>query len=186
MEPNKQIKRCPHCATEKYVSEFYKISHHYSGWCKKCMIELSRQRVIDGRDKLSHQKYAPKRAMKNKKPVTSSSTGYVPKKKEEPIVYLAREIFYNSKRRAISRGMEFTLCQSEIEQMMIDFSKTHYCQITKKKAPFKPSIDRINCSKGYTPDNIRIVWLIENLCKNSFTEEDVIRFCELKLQQKHT
>ena len=49
--------------------------------------------------------------------------------------------------------------------------------------PFKPSIDKIDNTKGYTLDNIQILWNIENKCKNLYTNDDVILFCKEKLKQ---
>lgn len=42
--------------------------------------------------------------------------------------------------------------------------------------PYTASIDRIDPSKGYTKDNVRIVCLIYNYCKNRFNEDTVIQF----------
>lgn len=42
--------------------------------------------------------------------------------------------------------------------------------------PLAPSIDRIDSNKGYTNDNIQIVCMIYNFCKNKFTEEQVQDF----------
>ncbi len=51
-----------------------------------------------------------------------------------------------------------------------DWSKT---PLTPRRA----SIDRIDSSVGYVPDNIRFVAMMANFCKNSFTDADVIAFC---------
>ena len=43
-------------------------------------------------------------------------------------------------------------------------------------APFAPSIDRIDSSKGYTMDNVQIVVWAYNAAKGTGTDEDVVRF----------
>ena len=43
--------------------------------------------------------------------------------------------------------------------------------------PYLASLDRINPNKGYTPDNIQWVCLIGQYCKNIYSTEDVIHFC---------
>jgi len=60
-----------------------------------------------------------------------------------------------------------------------------YCEVTGiefdlgsrggKWAPFAPSVDRIDCSKGYTKDNCRVVCVIFNMARNQFTDEDVLK-----------
>lgn len=47
-----------------------------------------------------------------------------------------------------------------------------------KRAHNRPSIDRIDNTKGYHQDNVRLVWHLANLAKNVFTDEQLIRFCE--------
>lgn len=44
--------------------------------------------------------------------------------------------------------------------------------------PWKPSIDRIDSSKGYVKGNIRFVVTMANHCKNKYTDEDVHTFCK--------
>lgn len=41
----------------------------------------------------------------------------------------------------------------------------------------RASVDRIDSSQGYTPDNIQFVAVIANFAKNAFPEEDLINFC---------
>jgi hypothetical protein len=43
--------------------------------------------------------------------------------------------------------------------------------------PFGPSIDRLDNTKGYTRENIRIVCNIANIARNVFTDEDFYRMC---------
>jgi hypothetical protein len=41
----------------------------------------------------------------------------------------------------------------------------------------RASVDRIDSSLGYTPENIQFVAVIANFAKNIFTEQDLIKFC---------
>lgn len=51
--------------------------------------------------------------------------------------------------------------------------------------PYRASLDRIDSSKGYTPDNIVFVALMAQYAKHVWTEEDVIEFCH-KVSDYHT
>jgi hypothetical protein len=44
------------------------------------------------------------------------------------------------------------------------------------RSPLAPSIDRIDSSRGYEPDNIQLVCMIYNLCKNEYSDDDVLAF----------
>lgn len=50
--------------------------------------------------------------------------------------------------------------------------------VQKNFNPFNPSIDRIDSTKGYTKDNIRIVCVIVNLSLNEFGEEIFKKMCQ--------
>ena len=43
---------------------------------------------------------------------------------------------------------------------------------------YKPSLDRIDSSKGYTPDNLRLVGWIVNHCRGNLTDDDFIDMCK--------
>jgi hypothetical protein len=42
--------------------------------------------------------------------------------------------------------------------------------------PWKPSLDRIDSTRGYIKGNVQYVTVIANFCKQRFLDEDVIRF----------
>lgn len=44
--------------------------------------------------------------------------------------------------------------------------------------PYQASLDRIDNNKGYVKGNVRFVALIFNYAKNSFSDEQVIEFCQ--------
>lgn len=60
-----------------------------------------------------------------------------------------------------------------------------YCEVSghhlEDAGPFRPSLDRIDCSKGYVPGNVRIVCLIANTAMLHFGEsalaELAITYC---------
>jgi len=54
-----------------------------------------------------------------------------------------------------------------------------------KTSPCQASLDRIDSSRGYLPDNIQFVALMANYAKNFFDDEHLIYFCK-SVAQKHS
>lgn len=164
-------KKCCKCKNEKYVSEFYRNGRNYTSWCKDCLREYSRARVKDGRDRLSKIKHEEKKGhFRNQA-----------NEKEHMINKIAVEMYRNAKRRSLYNEKPFNINVSDIRELILQFSENNYCVLEKGKNPFKPSLDRIDNRLGYTLDNIKVVWLIENYCKNTFTDNDVLEFCKRKV-----
>jgi hypothetical protein len=95
----------------------------------------------------------------------------------------------NIKNRSKKKGWSFDIDTSFIQEL---FEKQDgKCAITKipftfnftkhknyKKDPFSPSIDRIDSSRGYTKDNVRIVCMVVNLALNEFGYEIFAKMCQ--------
>ena len=48
-----------------------------------------------------------------------------------------------------------------------------------------PSLDRIDPSRGYTPDNIQIISTLANNMKSNASEKEILKFCKYYLQDFH-
>ena len=101
-------------------------------------------------------------------------------------------IWYRAKERAKLKGQEFKLELSDIvipdkcPYLGIDLTTYAY----RKGAPrlsSTASIDRIDSTKGYTKDNIRIISLLANTMKNNATQEQLVTFATnvLKLHNRN-
>ncbi len=86
---------------------------------------------------------------------------------------------------AQGRGMEFNLTADDVRDMLtasgcrcaisgITFDRT-YRVPTSGRRPFAVSIDRIDCSRGYTKDNVRLVCAIVNLALGDWGEQTLRR-----------
>jgi uncharacterized protein YlaI len=74
----------------------------------------------------------------------------------------------NAKQRAERKGLEFSLVKEDIIiPELCPILKVPFVTGTKDNYDFTPTIDRINNSKGYTPDNIHIITNKANTMKNS-------------------
>lgn len=158
---------CNKCRTTKPINDFYSYMRGNTKWCKECLRELSRQRVKDGRDNASKIK-------------SEELKGHLRKPKLTVLQIYAGELYRNMKKRALYTNKEMNISREEIESLIEKFCASNHF-IIDHKSPFRPSVDRLDNTKGYTLDNIRICWLIENYCKNIFTDEQVIEFCKRKL-----
>lgn len=89
-----------------------------------------------------------------------------------------RKLWYTAKHTAPQRDLEFTLTPEDIK------IPTH-CPILgvelltytlKGRQKYKASLDRIDSSKGYTPDNIQVISELANRMKSNATKEELLLF----------
>jgi hypothetical protein len=95
-------------------------------------------------------------------------------KDENNIKYLLKY----AKHRAIKKGLEFSLVESDI--IIPDLCPIMKQPMASKR--YRPSIDRIDPSKGYTKDNIRVISSLANSMKWDSTKEELIQFCNSILE----
>jgi hypothetical protein len=88
----------------------------------------------------------------------------------------ARGLCDNARRRAEKKGIPFSLSAKWVSEAL----GRGYCEATgipfnmqsgEGRSPFAPSIDRIDCSKGYTEENARVVVWAFNMACGEFGEE---------------
>jgi hypothetical protein len=99
---------------------------------------------------------------------------YYKTKKENNIKYLLKY----AKSRALKKNLEFSLIESDIT--IPDLCPIMKQPMTSKR--YRPSIDRIDPSKGYTKDNIRVISSLANSMKWDSTKEELIQFCNSILE----
>ena len=88
-------------------------------------------------------------------------------------------LFHLAKRRASDKNIEFLLTKDLIK---LKFPKDNNCPVTRKEFKYdikdknqNPTIDRIDNSKGYTPENIVIVSYIVNKIKNDLQDFTIFK-----------
>lgn len=95
----------------------------------------------------------------------------------------ARVAFTTARKNARKRCIPFSLTKTDVEILVQRCAGR--CEIsglpfdlaahaTASRRPFAPSIDRINSSKGYARDNVRIVCVIANLALNEWGDETLL------------
>lgn len=154
-------KRCARCNRKKLIKLFSRRKAALDGrhpWCRSCVKDYSHEWWSN-----HPEAYAAK-----KKRISKSvrETHRIPKR-----------VYARARQNAIRRGLSFNLTIKWVTEQ-IDKG----CAVTKHPfdlsstihRPFAPSIDRINCLKGYTQKNCQMVYLIYNYAKNAFRHEDVM------------
>jgi hypothetical protein len=88
-----------------------------------------------------------------------------------------RILWYSAKRRAKQEGIEFTINPSDV--VIPEMCPILNIPIkTGKLSDNSPSIDRLDSSRGYTKDNIKVISFLANTMKSSASKELIKVFCE--------
>jgi hypothetical protein len=78
--------------------------------------------------------------------------------------------YINRRNAAKARGIVFTISFDEVLQLARVIKHSLYEPTGKKRAPFAPSIDRIDGALGYAPGNVRVVCFAANCAMNEWGE----------------
>lgn len=81
------------------------------------------------------------------------------------------QLFYRAKRRAVDRGIPFSITEESIEKIGIP----ELCPVfgVPMKGKYAPSLDRVDSSKGYVEGNIQVISTRANTLKNNATAEEL-------------
>ena len=167
-------KKCPNCKVSKNLTSFYRQSHGYASWCKDCIKERSRKQAESGYFVFRRDKIRMAEGRKSRKDRTLEE---IDQARERRVCY---EMHRNALNRSLRTGKSFDLTREWVESSVREFRKNNFGSLVKG-SPFMPSLDRIDGRLGYIKTNVRVVWVIENLARNRFTEEQLIEFCKRKL-----
>lgn len=94
-----------------------------------------------------------------------------------------RAVARDAKKNAASKGRRFALSDDAL--WTLHQRAAGRCEVTGVtlaldkhgvRAPFAPSLDRIDCGKGYTVANTRVVCQIANLAMNTWGEAALFKF----------
>ena len=157
-------KYCPICKLTKTSDEFYKSTKSLSTdglqfLCSDCYNEHNS--INQGKDKNYFLKLRKKYDPNFKEYLNTQ-------KRENSRKNHISIMLSNAKKRALKKGLEFTLTKEDIIIPEIcPVLKVQFVIGTRDNYDFTPTIDRIDNSKGYTPDNIQIITNKANSMKNS-------------------
>lgn len=91
-----------------------------------------------------------------------------------------KEVFWRAQNNARHRKIEFLLSREEFDAIVhrsrgacevtkIPFSKQH--ETPSRRAPWAPSLDRIDCTKPYTADNCRLICVCVNAALSDWGDD---------------
>ena len=159
-------KVCSKCSQSLPLCSFYKGNASYGkmSWCKDCARIYARE---------DHRKNPEKRRAIDRKRLASP-------------VGRAGNIYRAARRRALAKGVEFSVSLARIERALVlgvcektgipfDFSAPDGVS----RNPYAASIDRIDPFDGYTDSNVQIVVSMYNLGKSQFTDAEFVAFCKI-------
>ena len=184
-------KYCIKCCTTKPLDEFNKASQskdgHYT-YCRKCVRAYIKQKgyatyQYRGPEQQRQAMRSYRKTTKNKEYEASYRKAYL-----KSFDGKASKLLSSSKHRAKRKNIEHTLTLSWVKEHLapmvcaasgIPF--TFHIEEDRTRAPFSPSIDRVDSSKGYTQDNCQIVCLIYNVAKGEGNHSDVMTLAKALL-----
>lgn len=93
-------------------------------------------------------------------------------------------LYSGAKKNALKREIPFTITRAQFDTLVersggrcmvtgIEFQFTKFEGSSRR--PFAPSLDRIDSSKGYTPQNCRLVCVLVNLALNEWGLEPLLK-----------
>lgn len=103
-----------------------------------------------------------------------SAKAYNKKKQTNPALFMWKQAKHRAK--FDYEGMEFSIAVEDI--ILPDTCPYLGVTLSPLDKQYGYSLDRIDSSKGYTKDNIRVISRLANIMKNNATEEQLIAFAK--------
>jgi hypothetical protein len=198
-----QSKKCTHCLNEQEASGFTKSSKTSDGlqsWCKSCHAERDRTTLIEyhcedcgrkltrttprhGRKVFSRKlcsKCVRRAIMEANGGRTINWTGST---------FFAGKCLAQWKSSANRRRHAWNLTKDDLDRQFI--LQNGVCALSgiemihDKNSPYRPSIDRIDSSLGYTIGNFQFVCSIVNVMKNKIPEPLFMGLCSKITQHRN-
>lgn len=174
------MKRCISCNIDKPLTDWYlrKSGTALGRKCKECKRK-------DQREKSMIPEKRARRLVKQKAYMSENREKF----KEYLVEYSktkkgrAKQLLASAKKRGKTMGIDideaFVLELLDSENCSVTNIPFQYHQIDGlSRNPFSPSLDRIDSSRGYFKDNVRLVIWQYNLMKGEITDEQLYSICK--------
>jgi len=139
--------------------------------CKECQKEVNR---------LWHRSRAGSEVRKKQKErYNSSSYGRATKLIENAQVRLKNEEKFDLTPEWVAKKIEHGRC--EVTGIPFDLTPP----IGHRRNKYAPSLDRIDNSKGYTQNNVKVVIWFYNMAKNEYSHDELVSFARSLLESEN-
>lgn len=186
-----ETKRCSRCGLTKFLKDFYPPdgkTGKVRGTCKECKrrqsSESQKRRATKVREYQrayragNKERIAYLQKERQKRHAERNPESAAEKHKRWRSNHPDRKLLYSARARAKSKGIEFSLTPEWLESRL----SSGVCELAGipisfdeksegRCRAFSPSIDRIDSSLGYTPDNCRVVCWAINMAMSEWGEE---------------
>lgn len=145
------------------------------------------QRLERGLQKQGRKPYTEEQKEEASKRNRKNHSMWVKKRTE---THIENYLVYSSRHRAKNKNIEHTIKADDViipthcPYLGIELQLTKRDKGTSRDA--WPTIDRIDNTKGYTPDNIEIISFKANTMKNNATNEELLNFARKVLEKFKT
>lgn len=149
----------------------------HKNFCPSCGVEkMSRKRDVG---KLCNKCNVVKAGKYERNKKWASKTEYVrdlTERMKENFDWRVRKMYFSTKSRAKSKGLDFDLTLQDVYKM---FPEDSLCPVLGIELAFgkgrlnTPSLDRFDNTKGYTKDNVYLISMRANILKSDATFEEI-------------
>lgn len=189
-------KRCSRCHEDLPLDRFSRSSTSRDGHqhrCKGCDALVSkawRDRNPDYASRKGKERYAAVGRLENADRYQRSRPANLARRDAQLRSVRGRlyGLFKVAQDRCRKSGLEFDLSLDWVAELFekqggkcavtgIPFSIERNAPGLRFQQPFNPSLDRVDCDRGYVPDNVRLVCVMVNLALNRFGDDAFDRMC---------
>jgi 5-methylcytosine-specific restriction endonuclease McrA len=105
------------------------------------------------------------------------------RKRDRDLLSKLNRLHHDAYRRATKSGKSFNITNDDMLSLWV--KQQGLCVYTKLPLQIEPnqlatvSLDRIDSSRGYEPDNVQLVCSVINVMKTSMSEREFVTMCSL-------
>lgn len=187
-------KKCWKCQEIKDVTHFYKDSYSKDGLqkaCKDCQKKRNNEYALAHKDyfkQKNKEKYNPEENPERYQQYKDKFLeGRV--KQSSSVRGRLKTLLSSAKGRALKKGLDYELSydwlfeqyKKQEGKCLLTGIPLEFCvnaDKSRRYQPFSPSLDRIDPSKGYTKENVRLVCTAINVAMNEWGEELYAKVCQ--------